>query len=348
MTSYLYDQFISMIPGINDIYGRTFRTLRVSLLNHCNLGCVYCVAEGDDSATVTGRATASLGSPAAGEERAAAVHTALSVPALLAIIERLHGQLGLSTIRLTGGEPLLYRGLVELIAGIRGIGIPDIKLTTNGFLLERLAAPMKAAGMDSINVSLDAVDEEVFFRMSRRRGSGRIIRGIDAAREAGLEVKINTVVMRGLNDTEILPLLVLAFSRDLRIRFLEVMAMGHLYETADKYLFSQKDILSVIAGSHRFTPLGRTGSATANYWQTESGHVFGIIANESEPFCRDCDRLRLDSEGNIYGCLSSNHPIPLDREETEGEWHSKLQEALAQKQALKFTGSELSMLHIGG
>src|SRR5882757_3959873 len=165
-----------MIPGIKDIYGRTFRTLRVSLLNHCNLGCVYCVAEDEASPP------------------AAPGHTAISVPALLAIIERLHGQLGLSTIRLTGGEPLLYKGLVELIAGIRAIGIRDIKLTTNGFLLERLAAPMKTAGMDSINVSLDAVDEEVFFRMSRRRGTDRIIRGIDAAREAGLDVKINTVV----------------------------------------------------------------------------------------------------------------------------------------------------------
>lgn len=317
-----------MIPGIKDKYGRTFRTLRVSLLNHCNLGCVYCVA-GDDT-------------------QIAPVHAALSVPDLLTIIERLHGQLGLSTIRLTGGEPLLYKGLVELIAGIRSMGIQDIKLTTNGFLLERLAAPMKAAGMDSINVSLDAVDEEVFFRMSRRRGADRIIRGIDTAREAGLDVKINTVVMRGLNDSEILPLLDLAFSRNLRIRYLEVMAMGHLFETAGKYLFSQKDILSVIAGHYHFTPLGRKGSATANYWQTENGHVFGIIANESEPFCRDCDRLRLDSEGNIYGCLSSNHPIPLGKEETAREWHTKLQEALAQKQALRFTGSELSMLHIGG
>jgi cyclic pyranopterin phosphate synthase len=270
------------------------------------------------------------------------------VPDLLEIIERLHRQLGLGTIRLTGGEPLLYHGLVELIAGIRSIGIRDIKLTTNGFLLERLVAPMKAAGMESINVSLDAVEEETFFRMSKRRGVDRIIRGIDAAREAGLSVKINTVVMRGMNDSQILPLLDFAFSRDLRIRYLEVMAMGHLYETADRYLFSQKDILSVIAGRHRFTPLGRAGSATANYWQTEDGHFFGIIANESEPFCRDCDRLRLDSGGNIYGCLSSNHPIPLGSDETEMEWSEKLQKALLQKQALRFTGSDLSMLHIGG
>jgi cyclic pyranopterin phosphate synthase len=331
---------------IEDKYGRKFRTLRVSLLHHCNLGCVYCVA-GDDDALKTHNANVSaIGSHA--RKGQAAAGSALSVPNLLTIIERLHGQLGLHTIRLTGGEPLLYTGITGLIAGIKEIGIPEIKLTTNGFLLERLAAPLKEAGMGSINVSLDAVDEEVFFRMSRRRGVGRIVRGIDAARQTGLSVKINTVVMRGMNDSQILPLLDIAFARGLQIRFLEVMAMGHLYGTSGKYLFSQKDILSVIATRHRFIPLGRTGSATASYWQTEDGHSFGIIANESEPFCQDCDRLRLDSEGNIYGCLSSNHPIPLGTKETELEWHSKLEQALLQKQALRFTGSDLSMLHIGG
>src|SRR5882757_2683711 len=179
------------MPVIEDQYGRTFRTLRVSLLNHCNLGCVYCVA---------------------GEEPVKAANTGgkgslLSVPALLEIIGRLHGQLGLDTIRLTGGEPLLYHGLVELIRGIRHWEIPSIKLTTNGFLLERLAAPMKEAGMSSVNVSLDAIDEDVFHRMSRRHSAERVIRGIDAALQAGLDVKINTVVMRGINDGQILPLL---------------------------------------------------------------------------------------------------------------------------------------------
>jgi cyclic pyranopterin phosphate synthase len=317
---------------IQDQYGRRFRTLRVSLLNHCNLGCVYCVA-GDEEVKAAG---------AAGNERL------LSVPSLLEIIGRLHGQLQLETIRLTGGEPLLYHGLVELIRGIRALGIPAIKLTTNGFLLQRLAVPLKEAGMASVNVSLDAVDEDVFYKMSRRHSVERVIQGIDAARAAGMDVKINTVVMRGINDGQILPLLDFAFSRHCRIRFLEVMAMGHLYDQAEKHLFSQKDILSVIATSYRFSPLARAISATASYWRTEEGHQFGIIANETEPFCRDCDRLRLDSSGQIYGCLSSNHPIPLGRDEDETIWTEKLQQALLQKQALRFTGSDLSMLHIGG
>jgi cyclic pyranopterin phosphate synthase len=317
---------------IQDQYGRTFRTLRVSLLSHCNLGCVYCVTGDEEvkASNVTGK------------------DKALDVRELLEIISRLHGQLGLHTIRLTGGEPLLYHGLVELIRGVRDMGIPSIKLTTNGFLLERLALPMKEAGMASVNVSLDAVDEDIFYKMSRRHAVGRVIRAIDAALQAGLEVKINSVVMRGINDGQILPLLDFAFSRNCRIRLLEVMAMGHLYDQADKYLFSQEEMLSVIASRYSFSPMGRAGSATASYWRTDRGHQFGIIANETVPFCGDCDRLRLDSSGQIYGCLSSNHPILLDRAEDEAEWARKLQQALLQKQALRFTGSDLSMLHIGG
>ena len=321
-----------MMAPIKDNYGRTFRTLRVSLLQHCNLGCVYCVAGEDDLK----------------QANASPVGGSLAVDELLAIIRRLHGQLGLDHVRLTGGEPLLYHGLAALIRGIRDAGIASVRMTTNGFLLERQAAPLKAAGLEALNVSLDAVDEEVFFRMSRRHGAMRIIRGIDAALQAGLSVKINAVVMRGINDGEILPLLDLAISRGIPIRFLEVMAMGHLHEDADRYLFPQDEILGVIGSRHRLEPLQRAESATARYWRTEDGHVFGIIANESEPFCRDCDRLRLDSSGRIYGCLSSNQPLGLDLDEGEEEWRDKLQRALSQKQALRFTGSDLSMLRIGG
>jgi cyclic pyranopterin phosphate synthase len=318
------------MPVPQDKYGRTFRTLRVSLLQHCNLGCVYCVA---------------------GEEelkQANSAHEALAVGDLLAIIRRLHDQLQLENIRLTGGEPLLYPGLAGLIRGIREAGIPSIRLTTNGFLLERQAAALKSAGLEALNVSLDAVDEEVFFRISRRHSVGRVIRGIDAALQAGLDVKINAVMMKGVNDSQLLPLLDFAFERGLRIRFLEVMAMGHLHGHAGEYLVSQEEILEIVGRRYRLEPLPRAASATARYWRTEEGHVFGIIANESEPFCRDCDRLRLDSSGKIYGCLSSDLPIPLGVEEKEEEWDRKLERALAQKQPLRFTGSELSMLRIGG
>ncbi|HLZ88780.1 MAG TPA: GTP 3',8-cyclase MoaA [Puia sp.] len=318
------------MPVIQDRYGRTFRTLRVSLLQHCNLGCVYCVA-GDEEV-----------------KQANATHGSLPVEELLAIIRRLREQLPLDTVRLTGGEPLLYPALLPLITGIRAAGISAVRLTTNGFLLERLAPALKEAGLDAMNVSLDAIDEEVFFRMSRRHSVTRIIKGIDAAVAAGLKIKINSVMMKGMNDSQLLPLLDFAFSRGLTIRFLEVMAMGHLHAEAGRYLVTQEEILQTIGNHYTLTPEPRSESATARYWQTEEGHRFGIIANESEPFCRDCDRLRLDSSGHIYGCLSSNLPITLGLAETAEDWNRKLEEALAQKQAVRFVGSDLSMLHIGG
>lgn len=314
---------------ITDKYGRTFKTLRISLLNRCNLGCVYCSSAED---------------PTKEHVR----EEGIPFSELLRQVEQLHQLLDLETIRLTGGEPLLYPDLIPVIEGINTIGIRKIKLTTNGFLLERMAVAMKQAGMQSLNVSLDAMDEDVFFLMSKRSNLPRILQGIDAAIAAGLDVKINTVLMKGINDSQLLPLLDYAFSRNITIRFLEVMAMGHLHGTSHTYFVSQQQILEAIGERFKFQPLPRSTSSTANYWQTDQGKTFGIIANESEPFCHDCNRLRLDSRGNLYGCLSSNHPISLAGVYEKNEIKKKLQEALLQKQPLRFTGSELSMLHIGG
>ncbi|MEJ7738465.1 MAG: radical SAM protein [Chitinophagaceae bacterium] len=317
---------------IADQYGRSFKTLRVSLLNKCNLGCTYC-SIGDENESLI---------------KSLPRREKLPADRLLSIIEQLHKYLQLKTIRLTGGEPLLYPELIEVIEGVKTMGIPEIKLTTNGFLLKRLAEPMKVAGMQSINVSLDAVDENVFFLISKRNNVQRILDGIDKALDTGLQVKINSVVMKGMNDSQVLPLLEYAFKRGVTIRFLEVMAMGHLHREPEKYLFPQVDLLEVIGQKYEFHRLHRQDSATANYWQTSEGFTFGIIANESEPFCHDCNRLRLDSQGNVYGCLSDNHPISLLNVHDDEDLQPKLEQALQQKQRLKFTGSELSMLEIGG
>lgn len=315
---------------VTDQYNREFKTLRVSLLSRCNLSCVYCTM-GEDEV----------------KENNVQQHP-VSAAVLLQQIQQLHSLLQLETVRLTGGEPLLYHELVPLLKGISEMGIPKIKLTTNGFLLERLAYSLKEAGLQSVNVSLDAVDENVFFLMSKRTDVQRILSGIDTALAAGLQVKINAVVMKGMNENQILPLLDFAFERDIRIRFLEIMAMGYLHENADKYLITQAEILNSIRQQYTIEKMPRSKAATANYWKTGSGKIFGIIANESEPFCQDCNRLRLDSNGNIYGCLSSNHPVALNKDDNDAALISKLQQAMAQKQPVKFTGSELSMLHIGG
>jgi cyclic pyranopterin phosphate synthase len=315
------------MPDIIDRYGRTFKTLRVSLLSACNLGCVYCTL---------------------GENTDMFRKAQAPVERFLMHIARLHQELNLETIRLTGGEPLLYHDLPQLVEGVRAMGIPEIKITTNGFLLERLAKPLQEAGLQSVNVSLDAAEEASFYRMSKRRGLQKVLTGIEAAIAAGLEVKVNTVIMRDLNDDQILPLARYAFSKNIQIRFLEVMAMGHLHKQADQYLYTQEEVLNCMASAYTFEPEARKTSATANYWRTAEGYSFGMIANESEPFCHDCNRLRLDAQGNIYGCLSSNNPINIKDADSSEELQRRLNQALLQKQALKFTGSELSMLEIGG
>ncbi|WP_207532010.1 GTP 3',8-cyclase MoaA [Desertivirga arenae] len=317
---------------LRDDFERKFKTLRVSLINTCNLGCVYCTCGTEDLK----------------ENHILTKEKGLSADALSAIISQLHHSLQLETVRFTGGEPLLYKDLIKIIRSVKQLGIDDLKITTNGLLLENIAGDLAKAGIKSMNVSLDAIDEDIFFKVSRRSGIHRILKGIDKAIESGIDVKLNSVVMKGLNESQILPLLDFAFKRNLKIRFLEIMAMGHLFGEADKHFFSQDEILAVINSQHQFQKLSRTSSSTANYWQTIEGKVFGIVANESEPFCGDCNRLRLDSLGNIYGCLSSNFPIAVTNIETEDELANKLQIAMWQKQSLKFTGSNLSMLNIGG
>jgi Molybdenum cofactor biosynthesis enzyme len=319
------------MAALRDHLGRTFKTLRISLINTCNLACTYCTYGNDESK----------------ENYTQHKSNVISVHEMLNLIKRLHARLELTTIRFTGGEPLLYKDLTTLIARTSELGIDNLNLTTNGLLLQKIAPALKAAGLRSVNVSLDAIDPLTFFKMSRRHGLEQTLSGIEAAINEGIEVKLNAVIMKGMNDSQVIPLLKFAFSKNIKIRFLEIMSMGHLHGKIDEYFFSQKEILSLINRHYSFSPVSRSDSATANYWKTEEGHHFGIIANESHPFCADCNRLRLDAYGNIYGCLSNNNPVSITHTNTAG-FDFKLREALAQKQSIKFTGSKLSMLHIGG
>ncbi len=314
---------------LNDPYGRKFKTLRVSLLNTCNLNCFYCTMGSEEEVNFDHR-----------PQKPAAFFSQL--------ISRLHENLDLETIRLTGGEPLLYRELPELIRNLKLIGIPKISMTSNGYLLARQAAALKTAGLQAINVSLDAVDEAAFYKMAKRKHLDRVLNGIETALNVGIEVKLNAVIMKGMNEDQIIPLVDYAFSKNIPIRFLEVMSMGHLHHESDKYLFSQQQLLDTIAAKYNFKRLPRTVSATSNYWQTSAGTTFGIIANNSEPFCSDCSRLRLDADGNMYGCLSTNYPIAMSPTDSDYILQEKLQLAMSQKQLHHFVGSELSMLQIGG
>ena len=154
--------------------------------------------------------------------------------------------------------------------------------------------------------------------------------------------------MKGTNDHQIIKLFEYCKERNIAIRFLELMQMGHLYHNFEQLFFSEAEIVNTLAQHYDLTPMKRAPNATAKYWITDDYYKFGIISNVSDPFCNDCNRLRLDSYGNIYGCLSDNNPINIsDYLYDEQKVKEKLTQALAQKKT-KFSGSELSMLHIGG
>jgi GTP 3',8-cyclase len=320
---------------IQDAHGRSFRTLRVSLTNACNFGCVYCV-NGEDKGGIN-----RMGS---------SVQPPLRYDELARVVLALHRVLDFTTVRLTGGEPTLYADLVPFIDELTSHGIGSIKMTTNGFLLKQKAAALARAGIKTINVSLDAVDPAVFAAVAKRSTLPQVLEGIDAARAAGMTVKLNAVIMRGMNEGEIIPLLEYARQGGMQLRYLELMRMGHFYsDHFDRYFFPMHEICKTIESKHTLTPLHRGPSATAQQWRCEDGYVFGIIANESEPFCSDCDRLRLDSYGNIYGCLSEEKSEYVgDIAGDDDALAEKLRQALTHKQPLKFKGSSLTMISIGG
>lgn len=312
-----------------DSYGRFFETLRISLIDTCNLACTYCKHDSNMSEYKVEVAT-------------------LSYSDLLICIKKLHTIVNFTTIRLTGGEPTLYKNLVNLINDLKELNT-KVKLTTNGYLLKNLIENIDAQNLHSINVSLDTLNVDMFYKISKRKGLQQIIEGIDAAVAKNIEVKLNCVITNNTNESEILPLMEFANQRKITIRFLELMNMGHLHNSKSIEQFSESDILKTISTKYVFSPLVRKNNSTANYWQTSEGQIFGIIANESSPFCHDCNRLRLDSYGNIFGCLSNSQGFNiLDTISDDYALSKLLEQALAQKQPLKFKGSKMSMINIGG
>ncbi len=311
---------------IQDTFGREFKTLRVSLTSICNMACVYCVTPGIVQTPKK--------------------NTTLTTAEYLSIIKNIHANVGLKTIRLTGGEPLLFQDIAALIKGIVELGITDIKLTTNGLKLSPLLDDLIEAGLKSINISLDALDPTIFRSITKVHDLRTVLYAIENSIAKGLEVKINTVVLRGINDHQIIPLLEYASSRNISIRYLELMKMGYLHYNETDHFFGMDEIVEKISAVTSVAKMERATSNTATYWQTSKGMAFGIIANESEPFCSDCNRLRLDSFGKIYGCISATEGIDIRTHTKDSIIHS-LEEALAQKQD-RFTGSEITMKYLGG
>lgn len=277
---------MSRPDSVLDRRGRPLGTLRLSVTDRCNLRCSYCMPERE--------------------------YVWLPREDLLNFeeLERLTGHFlaaGARRVRLTGGEPLLRRDLPELVARLAPLpGLEEIALTTNGVLLAPLAADLRAAGLRRITVSLDTLDRARFERMTRRDELPRVLEGIRAAREAGLPIKLDTVVVRGENDAEILDLLEFARGAGAELRFIEYMDVGGATRWESGKVFPRRELLQVLAGhdGNAPEPLARADSAApAERFRRADGQEFGVIASTTEPFCAACDRSRVTADGQWLLCL---------------------------------------------
>lgn len=321
---------------IVDRQGRRFRNLRVSLTAACNYACTYCVPDG---------------------KRLVAAQDELGAEALGRGVAYLVEAAGVERLRITGGEPLVSPRLEGFLAAVAGLGLEDISLTTNGQLLARKLPLLRAAGIRRLNVSLDTLDPLAFRHIARGGDLASVLDGMAQASAAGMAIKVNMVPMRGQNLDQVLPLLDYCLARGYELRFIELMRMGHLARDSNAFLqqfVGLEQLLAVIGEAHEFEQAQRPVDATALRYRIPGKGYFGVIANESVPFCRACSRLRLSSTGWLHGCLSSSNRhfvgdlLDKPRHQALPALQRLLVKALADKQDQAFSGDVMVMKVIGG
>ena len=276
-----------------DSFGRVHRDLRVSLTDRCSLRCTYCMPFNFDKWLPT--------------------ETLLTATELVKVIEIAVSQ-GVTEVRLTGGEPLLRPDIVEIVSRINALDTaPELSMTTNGVALAKVAAQLADAGLRRINISLDTLDWERFKRLTFRDRYDDVIEGIAAARKAGLApIKINTVLMRGINDDEALPLLKWALAENLNLRFIEQMPLDAGDAWTRSNLITADEIFNQLNSEFELTPVSDRGSSPAEEFYINGGPAtVGIIGSVTRSFCANCDRLRLTSDGQLRNCLFSNEETDL-------------------------------------
>ncbi|HNV10169.1 MAG TPA: GTP 3',8-cyclase MoaA [Propionibacteriaceae bacterium] len=296
-----------------DGHGRTHRDLRISLTDHCNLRCTYCM-------------------PAEGVPWLPR-GTLLTLPELITVV-KVAVEAGISEVRLTGGEPLLRPDVVEVVAGIASLegphGRPEVSMTTNGIGLASLAQPLKDAGLARINISLDTLRPERFLALARRDRLDDTLAGIEASAAVGLApLKLNTVLMRGVNDDEAVDLVSWAIERGHEIRFIEQMPLdaGHTWNRAT--MVTAAEVMDALSRSFDLTPVPGRGAAPAERFLIDGGPAsVGIIASVSHPFCGNCDRLRLTADGQLRSCLFAAGESDLRTPLRAGATHADLEQII--------------------
>jgi cyclic pyranopterin phosphate synthase len=327
--------------ALRDKFGRAITDLRISITDRCNYKCVYCR---------TGNEGALYGD--------------LPFSDYLRMARVLVG-MGITKVRLTGGEPLLRNGVVEFVRELSKLGPPserlDIALTTNGHLLADLAQPLKRAGLSRVTVSMDAVDPEGFARITRvPNGYDHVLAGIRAARKAGLgPVKVNCVLLRGFNEDQVIPFGMFAREEDVIVRFIEFMPLEEDRVWSPSTVVPLDEILGRMAEYRPLVEIPHARSETARRYRFEDGiGEIGIIAPVTHPFCGHCSRIRITSDGKIRTCLFSVWDHDLHAQMRRGASDEELSEFIRGVVAKKeerhhigepdFVPASRTMVHIGG
>jgi GTP 3',8-cyclase len=327
---------------LSDKFGRPITDLRIAITDHCNYKCVYC-RTGNEGALYRDL-------PIADYLRMARVFAAL----------------GIKKVRLTGGEPLLRKGIVELVRDLAKLHSADgepleLAITTNGHLLAEMAQPLKDAGLGRVTVSMDAVDRDRFARITRvPNGYDNVLAGIRAARRAGLEpVKVNCVLLRGFNEDQIIPFGMFAREEGVTVRFIEFMPLEEDRTWSPNTVVTLDEILARMAEYRPLVEIPHARSETARRYRFDDGvGEIGIIAPVSHPFCGHCSRIRITSDGKIRTCLFSVWDHDLHAQMQRGASDEELEDyirGVVQKKEERhhigepdFVPASRTMVHIGG
>jgi cyclic pyranopterin phosphate synthase len=291
-----------------DSHGRIMRDLRVSVTDRCNFRCMYCLPETEAALNFYRGRWANLPNPTPIARQWQSNEKILTFEEIERLV-RIAADLGIQKIRLTGGEPLLRREIEKLVEKIAGIPeITDLAMTTNGFLFQEKAKALRDAGLKRISFSMDSLDAENFKKITGRDGLTEVLDSIELARQLGLEpVKVNAVIIRGINDHEIESLAEFAQEKNLSFRFIEFMPLDSGRAWQKDLVVHAKEILNRLQTRFALEPVqSENESETAKRWKFANGRgEIGIIAPVSEPFCGNCNRIRLMADGKIRTCLFS-------------------------------------------
>ena len=277
---------------LTDVLGRPLKSLRISVTDRCNMRCRYCMPE--DEYVWLPRAS---------------ILSFEEIDRLVGIFSRL----GVTKVRLTGGEPLLRHDLPTLVSMLRGRPeLEDLALTTNGILLARYAEELRTAGLGRVTVSLDTLRPERMREFARSPRHADVLEGIAAAGAVGLGLKLNVVVIRGYNDDELEGLIEFGRHAGAEVRFIEYMDVGGATDWSMKQVVSQREVLERLQGRYgAIAPEGQPATAPAERFRLADGTVFGVIASTTAPFCRTCDRARLTADGTWLLCLYGEDGLDL-------------------------------------